>query len=150
MPKPAVTRINGAFAVQANTLPNNGLYAPRLTTTQRNTIPASVLANGAIIYNTTTNRFELYQNGQWGTIAAGISTGTAPTVGSATLAGGTVTVNTTAVNASSNIFLQTQGIIGTNNSGNVRVSAIAANTSFTITSSDVADTSIVRWFIVNA
>jgi hypothetical protein len=260
MPKPAVTRINGAFAVQANTLPNNGLYAPRLTTTQRDVIPASVLANGAIIYNTTTNQFELYKNGawvvaydtadstgvlivsavanaaalpatpvngmvvyqtdtnlfkvrqegewcvmyntnstatgdglntgdspftlgqgasagveiaaneangfmyynttannirarvngQWGTIAAGISTGAAPTVGFATLVGGSVTVNTTAVAASSNIFLQTQGIIGTANSGNVRVSAIIANTSFTITSSEVADTSIVRWFIVNA
>ena len=65
MPKPAVTRINGAFAVQATTLPNNGLYAPRLTTTQRNAIPASVLASGAIIYNTTTNQFELYKNGNW-------------------------------------------------------------------------------------
>ena len=36
---------------------------PGLTTTQRNALPAD---NGMMIYNTTTNQVEIYQNGAWG------------------------------------------------------------------------------------
>jgi hypothetical protein len=148
MPKAAVTRINGAFQIQPKTVTsvNNGFYAPQLTQTQINNIPASVLQNGAIVYNTTTNIFQVFQNGQWATLTTGL---TNVTVGFATLGPGNVTVNTSYVAANSNIFLQTQGTIGTANSGNVRVSAITPGTSFIISSSNPADTSIVRWFIVN-
>lgn len=67
-------------------------------------------------------------------------------MGSATLVGGTVTVNTTAVTANSRIFLTAQ-----NNSGTVAavsVSGRTAGTSFTITSLNVLDTSTIGWIIV--
>ena len=38
------------------------LIVPRMTTTQRNTLTA---VNGMIIYNTTTNSFNFYENGTW-------------------------------------------------------------------------------------
>lgn len=64
MPRTAVTRINGAFQVQANTatnLKNNGFYAPQLTTAQIAGIPVGTLMNGAIVYNTTTGSYQIYQ-----------------------------------------------------------------------------------------
>jgi hypothetical protein len=38
------------------------LIVPRMTTTQRNALTA---VNGMIIYNTTTNQFNFYENGAW-------------------------------------------------------------------------------------
>ena len=69
-----------------------------------------------------------------------------PSFGRATLVAGTVTVNTTAVTANSNILLTSQVDGGT--PGFLRVSARVANTSFTITSSDGADTSTIAWWIL--
>jgi imidazolonepropionase-like amidohydrolase len=66
--------------------------------------------------------------------------------GVATLVAGTVTVNTTAVTANSRIQLTGQADGGT--PGFQRVSARVAGTSFTITSSNAADTSQVAWLIV--
>jgi hypothetical protein len=66
--------------------------------------------------------------------------------GVATLVAGTVTVNTTAVTANSRIQLTGQVDGGT--PGFQRVSARVAGTSFTITSSNAADTSQVAWLIV--
>lgn len=40
-----------------------GLLAPRLTTTQRDSIQSPV--NGQIIYNTTIDKFQGYQSGSW-------------------------------------------------------------------------------------
>jgi hypothetical protein len=65
MPKPAITRVPNLAITPVSTNKNNGLYAPQLTTTQITTIPASTLTNGAIVYNTTTNTFQVYQNGVW-------------------------------------------------------------------------------------
>ncbi len=67
-------------------------------------------------------------------------------MGTATLVGGTVVVSTTAVTASSRIFLTAQNTGGT--PGALRVSARTAGTSFTITSSSAADTSTVAWLIM--
>lgn len=40
-----------------------GIFAPQLTTDQRNTIQSPV--NGQIIYNTTLNKFQGFENGVW-------------------------------------------------------------------------------------
>ena len=65
MPKPAITRVPNLAITPVSTNKNNGLYAPQLTTTQRDAIPATTLANGAIVYNTTTGQFQVYQNSAW-------------------------------------------------------------------------------------
>ena len=65
--------------------------------------------------------------------------------GTATLVAGTVTVANTSVTASSRIFLTTQTPGGT--AGFLVVSAIVAGTSFTILSSNAADTSTVAYEI---
>ncbi len=41
---------------------SGGFIVPRMTTTQRNTLTA---VNGMIIYNTTDNQFNFYENGAW-------------------------------------------------------------------------------------
>lgn len=76
-----------------------------------------------------------------------IATGTNGATGTATLSSGTVTVNTTAVTASSQIFLTVQET-GTYN-GRIRVSARVASTSFTISSSDAGDNCVVGYEIRN-
>lgn len=76
-----------------------------------------------------------------------IATGTNASVGFATLSSGTVTVNTTAVSASSGISITVQES-GTNN-GRLRISAKVAGTSFTITSSDSGDNCTVFYQIIN-
>jgi hypothetical protein len=64
----------------------------------------------------------------------------------ATLVGGTVTIANTAVTASSRIFAFCQYPGGT--PGWLQVSSRVAGTSFTILSSNAADTSIIAWIIV--
>lgn len=66
--------------------------------------------------------------------------------GTSVLVGGTVVVSNTSVTANSRIQLTSQVDGGT--PGFLRVSARTAGTSFTITSSNGADTSTVAWFIV--
>lgn len=67
--------------------------------------------------------------------------------GSAVLAAGSKVVATTAIGASSMVFVTSNFPGGT--PGDVRVSARTAGSSFTITSSSGTDTSEVAWFIVN-
>lgn len=67
-------------------------------------------------------------------------------MGVVTLVAGTATVSNTSVTATSRIFLTSQVDGGT--PGFVRVSARTAATSFTITSSNAADTSDIAWLIV--
>lgn len=73
--------------------------------------------------------------------------GTNATAGSATLVAGTVTVNTTQVQANSLIMLTHQNNSGT--PGFVTVSARTAGTSFTILSSSATDTSLIGWVIID-
>jgi hypothetical protein len=75
-----------------------------------------------------------------------IKEGSNARMGTATLVGGTLTVNTTAVTANSRIFLTCQTPGGT--PGFLYVSARSASTSFTITSGSGTDTSTVAWLIV--
>lgn len=70
----------------------------------------------------------------------------ASAMGRATLVAGTVVVPTTSITAASEVFLTCQTPGGT--PGFLRVSARTAGTSFTILSSNGADTSVVAWMIV--
>lgn len=74
-------------------------------------------------------------------LSAGVSSGRA------TLAAGTVTVNTAEVVASDNITLTRDVLGGT--AGHLSVGTIVAGTSFVINSSEAADTSTIFWQIVH-
>lgn len=74
-----------------------------------------------------------------------VKEGTNARMGGATLVTGTVVVNTTAVTANSRIMLTGQNSSGTH--GELTVSARTAGTSFTITSSNAADTRSIGWII---
>ncbi|MFC2128312.1 beta strand repeat-containing protein [Bacteroidota bacterium] len=52
-------RVNGALEVSSTT---GALVVPRMNTTQRDALTA---VNGSIIYNTTTNQFNFYENSSW-------------------------------------------------------------------------------------
>jgi hypothetical protein len=75
-----------------------------------------------------------------------IKEGTNARMGTAVLVAGSKVVSTTAVTASSRIFLTSNTDGGT--PGWLRVSARSAGTSFTITSSSGTDTSTVAWIII--
>jgi hypothetical protein len=70
--------------------------------------------------------------------------------GAATLVAGAVTVNTTAVAANSRIHLTVQSLGTVAAPKAVAVTARTAATSFTITSEDATDTSVVAWTIIDA
>lgn len=76
-----------------------------------------------------------------------IATGSNASVGTATLAAGTVTVNTTAVSSSSKIFVTVVSPSGTQ--GFLSVPTITDATSFVINSTSATETSTVNWWIVN-
>jgi len=78
-----------------------------------------------------------------------IATGSNASVGTATLVGGTVTVNTTAVATGSTIFLTCNTPGGTQGFLSAPSASITNATSFVINSSSGADTSTVNWWIIN-
>lgn len=69
-------------------------------------------------------------------------------MGTATLSSGTVVVATTAVATTSRIFLQVQSLGTVTAPKAVAVTARTAGASFTITSADNTDTSVVAWVIL--
>lgn len=71
--------------------------------------------------------------------------GAAARMGAVALVAGSVTVNTTAVTANSRILLTGQNSSGTH--GELTISARTTGTSFTITSSNAADTRTIGWII---
>ncbi len=77
-----------------------------------------------------------------------IKEGTNARMGVATLVAGTVTVNTTAVTATSRIFLTAQNLGTVTIPSNYGVSARSAGTSFTILASAPTDTSTIAWEII--
>lgn len=124
------------FSATGSTTPNNGFYLPATNTlgwatnsTQRLTINAS----GQVALQT---------------VGAGLSIkeGSNAKMGTATLVAGAATVSTTAVTATSRIFVLSQVDGGT--PGYLRVSTRTAGTSFVITSGSALDTSTVAWMIV--
>lgn len=76
-----------------------------------------------------------------------IKTGTNARLGQATLVGGTVTVSNTSVTANTRVFLSRKTIGGT---AGFLTYTLTAGTSFTITSANGADTSVVDWLLVEA
>lgn len=97
------------------------------------------------VNNNTTEKACVYATGQLGFPTGGA----ADVVGTATLVGGTVTVSTTAVGASSKIFLSRNTTGGTLGDLSAPVGSIVAATSFVINSSSGSETSTVNWMIVN-
>lgn len=82
------------------------------------------------------------------TVSLSLIEGSNASMGVVTLSGGTTTVNTTRVTANSRIFLTVQSLGTVTVATPIAVTARTASTSFTITSSDVTDTSVVAWMIV--
>lgn len=99
-------------------------------------------------YGTGTRDLNLNANLVLPTVGDGlkIKEGANATMGRAVLVAGVVIVNTNKVTATSEIFL-TSNVDG-GAVGFVRVSARVAGTSFTITSSNVLDTSTIAWIII--
>ncbi len=118
------------------------LYFPTATAP---TAP-TVVDDGTIYVNTGRLLFESGTTIFTGTIPA-FST-TTSTIGTATLAGGTKTVSTTAVTATSHIFL-TNTTVGANTAP-IAVTAQTAGVNFVVTSFDGADTNTFNWMIINA
>lgn len=115
----------------------------------------SGVARGGMLFNFDKSIYRassgvLGTDGDWAILTAGrglrVKEGTNAKAGLAVLVGGTLVVNTTAVTANSRIYLTTNTPGGT--PGWLQVSARVAGTSFTILSSNGADTSSVAWLIV--
>lgn len=117
-------------------------------------------AIGVILNNTTalTNaagRLASFQNNSTEKLAVGKdgkfifpSSGAADVQGTATLVGGTVTVNTSAVQTGDKIFTARNTTGGTAGHLNAPVASIVNGTSFVINSSSGTDTSTVNWWII--
>jgi hypothetical protein len=122
---------------------------PHLTTAERNAITAPV--PGTVIFNTTTNKLNLYTT-SWEEIEVSsglhILEGADATMGIVVLVGGVAVVNTNKVTANSRIFLTPQSLGTILRPTGVGVTAQVPGVSFTITSMDVTDTSLVAWMIV--
>lgn len=133
-----------AIEIAANSANAKGIYQTGSSTT--NNFVGKTRFGG-----TTTPDDALEVEGNIELVTAGnklkIATGSNASIGSAVLVGGTVTVNTTAVTASSLIFLS-DGVTG-GTPGVLSVGTITAGTSFVINSSNGADTSTVNWLIIN-
>ncbi len=115
-----------------------------------------VKLNSSTAYTTVGAKIASFQNNSVEKSAIGKNgqliapTGNADSVvGTATLVGGTVTVNTTAVAAGSQIFVSRNTPGGTSGFLSAPVASIVAATSFVINSSAGADTSTVNWWIIN-
>lgn len=87
-----------------------------------------------------------------GTVGKGLSVkeGTNAKMGTATMVAGTVAVSTTAVTATSRVFLTIQSLGTVAAPKAIGVTARTAGTSFTITSADATDTSVVAWMLVES
>lgn len=126
------------FVPSATSVPTNGMYLPA-----GNTLGFS---------SNTVARVSIDSVGQFAltTVGSGLSIkeGANAKMGTATLAAGTVVVSTTAVTATSRIFLTAQSLGTVTVGQGLAVSARTAGTSFTISSTSITDTSVVAWMIV--
>lgn len=102
--------------------------------------------------NSIVERVRITETGQLKvqTVGVGLSIkeGSNAKMGTATLVAGTVTVSTTAVTASSRIFLTIQSLGTVTVPKAIAVTARTAGTSFVITSADNTDTSVIAYMLV--
>lgn len=131
--------ITGGSATVTNTASLYISNAPSATVTgTNNAILVAAgdtrLSNGNLFLGTAGNKIN-------------ITTGSNASVGTSTLVGGTVTVSTTAVTASSKIFVTVGVAAGTQ--GNLSIGTVTAGTSFVINSTSGTETSQVNWWIIN-
>jgi len=108
---------------------------PAITLTLGAITPTSVSSTGDVSVETAGNGLKIKE-------------GSNAKMGTATLVLGTLVVSTTAVTANSRIFLTAQSLGNITVPAALAVSARTAATSFTILSSDLTDTSVVGWMIV--
>ena len=111
---------------------------------------AALFNSGNVGFGTSTPAESLEVNGNIrisGINGLKITEGTNGTMGKATLAAGTVVVNTSKVTANSRIFLMDQ-TPNAGTPGTPYISSRTAGTSFTITSTNVLDASDVAWIII--
>jgi len=123
----------GNTAVTGSLTASTGLVATTGGVTA--TAGALTATNGNLVLGTAGNKLS-------------IATGANASVGvSGAMTAGTITISTTAVTASSKIFLTIASVGGT--PGVLSVGTITAGTSFVINSSSGTDTSTVNWLIIN-
>jgi hypothetical protein len=146
--------INGG--AQINSASNGFVYTGAVTNTS-SFVRASTSAFGLYNNNATTSGYigfaaaaasgiKIDNTGALTATKINVVTGSNASAGTATLSSGTVTVSTTAVTASSIIILTLQNC---SNCGTQYISAKTASTSFTISSTNVLDGSIVGWLIID-
>ncbi len=105
-----------------------------------------ILAPDSVV--ATTNRLSLSGDLKITTAGKGLSIkeGSNARMGRSVMVGGTVTVNNTSVTANTEIFITVYTVGGVQ--GMVSIGTVTPNTSFTIISSNVGDTSTVSWMLV--
>jgi hypothetical protein len=125
------------------------------------TYPVSFAVNRTLLVDVTTTSMNPHTTGTYslGTSSlvyknlyinkAFITTGSNASIGTAVLVAGTVTVSTTAVTASSIIFLTCQVLGTVTVASALSIGTVTAGTSFVINSAVVTDTSTIGWWIIN-
>lgn len=86
--------VGGIFDVESTA---GFLYPPRMTTTERNAVASGSPDNGAILYNSTTNKINFRENSAWTSVATLPISLTADVTGVLPLANGGTNKNMTAV-----------------------------------------------------
>lgn len=147
--EPTLTAVGASWSALSMATSNSS--AKFLNQTGANTTSTHVGAFG--VGSTTVPTDKLEVTGNVALLAAGnklkIATGANASMGTATLVGGTVTVNTTAVATGSTIFLTCNTPGGTQGFLSAPAASITNATSFVINSSSGTDTSTVNWLIIN-
>jgi hypothetical protein len=143
----AGTPLTNSMAVANGTDPNTGAsYFKGITSIdtvfgdQTNIYGANVTTVGTTLWQLNNADFRIFTVGRGLRVAEGANA----KQGVSTLVGGTILVANTSVTAASRIHLTAQD---NNSTGALRVSARVVGTSFTITSSNAADTGVVGWEI---
>lgn len=129
-----ITTLNNITATTGNITASSGLVSGVGLTSLVSPITA---VNGDLILSTAGNKIEI-------ATGANASCGT-----SGAMTSGSIVISTTAVTASSLIFLTPNALGTVTTPKELYVSARTPGTSFTITSADATDTSTVNWFFIN-